>query len=66
VINCDHAYERVKVRQERYVGFRRRCRTCLREEIWRLKEEPGPDNAGDLGEWELAPNWIKDMEFWSK
>ena len=51
----------------RTLGARRRCRYCIREEIWRLKEEPGPDNAPDLGEWEIAPDWTKDhADFWDK
>lgn len=58
-MNCNHDFEPIRTRefQIKYGGHRRRCRLCLREEIWRIKEEPGPDNAPELGKWEKAPDW---------
>ena len=67
-VTCEHEWKNAPQSQVRIrlMGHRRQCQKCWARQIWRIKVEPGPDNAPELGEWHPTPEWIDDyMDYWS-
>jgi len=66
-IPCEeHDWEPIKRQSARYLGYRRRCASCHQQQIWRLREDPNPEDNPELGQWENLSPWLPDyLDFWT-